>query len=185
MYAVKEVVTDDFAGNRLGFVIQQHHVIAVPAHRTADVQQQARHVEHGGGDFVGDHLGRVEVAGIQTQRGLAAGGVTHVELVRAHGVALGANAEQLALYGVDVVRRVQLLADGLIQRGQQALARGQAIDGDVLHAVRDPDVHHRRRAELFAEIRRNAAADLHVVDPELADVVVRVGEGKTVRAQRM
>ncbi len=48
-----------------GFVIQQHHVVAVPAHRTADVQQQAWHVEHGGGDLVGDHLGWVEVAGIR------------------------------------------------------------------------------------------------------------------------
>ena len=81
MYAVKEVVADDFAGNGLGFVIQQHHVVAVPAHRAADVQQQTRHVEHGGGNFVGDHLGWVEMAGIQAQRGLAAGGVTHVELV--------------------------------------------------------------------------------------------------------
>ncbi len=57
----------------------------------------------------GDHFRRMEVAGVQAQRSLAAGGVPHVELVGADGIALGADAEQLALNGVDMVRRVQLL----------------------------------------------------------------------------
>jgi hypothetical protein len=45
-----------------------------------------------------------------------------------------------------MVRRVNLLANGFIQCSQQALARGEAVNGDVLHAVRDPDIHHRRRS---------------------------------------
>ena len=52
MHAVEQVVADDFAGDSLGFVIQQHHVVAVPTNRTADVQQQTRDIEHRGGDFV-------------------------------------------------------------------------------------------------------------------------------------
>ena len=123
MYAVKQVVAHDLAGNRLRFIIQQHHVIAVPTHWTADMQQQARHVQHGGGDFVGNHFGRMEVTRIQTQRRLATGGVTHVELVRAHGVAFRTDAKQLAFDGIDMVRRVEFLADHFVQRVQQTLAR--------------------------------------------------------------
>lgn len=100
-------------------------MVAVPAHRAADVQQQARDVEHGGGDLVGDHFRRMEVAGIEAQRRLTAGGVTHIELVGADGVAFGADAEQLALHGVDMVRRVELLADHLIKGVQQPLARAK------------------------------------------------------------
>ncbi len=119
MHAVKQVMANDFAGDGLGFIIQQHHVVAVPAHRAADVQQQVRDVEHGGGDLVGNHFRRMEVAGIEAQRRLTAGGVTHIELVGADGVAFGADAEQLALHGVDMVRRVELLADHLIKGVQQ------------------------------------------------------------------
>ena len=160
-------------------------MVAVPAHRAADVQQQARDVEHGGGDLVGDHFRRMEVAGIEAQRRLTAGGVTHIELVGADGVAFGADAEQLALHGVDMVRRVELLADHLIKGVQQPLARGEAVNGYILHAVRHPDIHHRRRAQLFAKISGYAAAGFAVVDPELADLIVGVRQGKAVGAQRM
>ena len=37
----------------------------------------------------------MEVAGIEAQRRLTAGGVTHIELVGADGVAFGADAEYL------------------------------------------------------------------------------------------
>ncbi|MNS56304.1 hypothetical protein D3C72_891600 [compost metagenome] len=153
MHAVEQIVANNFAGDGLSLVIQQDHVVAVPAYRAAHVQQQARDVQNGGGDFVGDHLSRMEVARIQAQRRLAAGGVAHVELVGAHGVALGADAEQLALHRINVMRRIQFFADHLVESVQQALARSQAVNGDIFHAVRDPDVHHRRRAELFTEIR--------------------------------
>ena len=123
MYAVKQVVANDLAGNRLSFIIQQYHVIAVPAHWTADVQQEARYIQHGGGDFVGNYFCRMEVTRIQTQRGLAAGGVTHVELVRAHGIAFRTDAKQLAFDGIDMVRRVEFLADHFVQCVQQTLAR--------------------------------------------------------------
>ncbi len=84
-----------------------------------------------------------------------------------------------------MVRRVQLFANHFIQRRQQALTRGEAVHGDVFHPVRDPDVHHRWRAQLLAKVRRHAAAGLHVVDPELTNFVIGVGEGKAVGAQRM
>ncbi|CPR51879.1 Uncharacterised protein [Salmonella enterica subsp. enterica serovar Bovismorbificans] len=124
MHTVEQVMTDDLAGNCLGFIVQEHHVVAIPAYRAADVQQQPWHIEHGGGNFVGNHFSGMEVARIQAQRGLTAGGVAHVELIGADGVAFRADAKQFALNGVDVVRRVEFLANDLIQRFQQALARG-------------------------------------------------------------
>ncbi|GCM19392.1 hypothetical protein ExPUPEC79_01388 [Escherichia coli] len=90
--------------------------------------------------------------GVQAQRRLAAGGIPHVKLIGANRVTLRANAKQFALNGVDMVRRIQLLADHLIQSCQQTLARGETVNGDIFHAIRDPDVHHRRCAELLAKI---------------------------------
>lgn len=65
MHPVKQIVTNNLTGNRTGFIIQQHHVIAVPANRTADVQQQLRYIQHGGGNLVGNHFSRVEVPGVE------------------------------------------------------------------------------------------------------------------------
>ena len=152
MYPVEQIVTNNLTGNRLSFIIQQHHVIAVPANRTADVQQQLRHIQHGGGNLVGNHFSRVEMPGVQAQRRLAAGGIPHVKLIGANRVALRANTKQFALNGVDMVRRIQLLADHLIQSCQQTLTRGETVNGDIFHAIRDPDVHHRWCAKLLAKI---------------------------------
>ncbi|MNI76379.1 hypothetical protein D3C73_1326050 [compost metagenome] len=83
------------------------------------------------------------------------------------------------------MRRVELLADDVVQCFQQALAWCQAVNGDVFHAIRDPDVHHRRRTQLFAKVRGDATAGFAVVNPELADAVVSVCQRETVGTQRM
>jgi len=127
----------------------------------------------------------MEVACVQRQRGLTAGGVAHKKLVGADGVAFRADAEQLALDRVDMVLRAELLGDHLIQRAQQTLTRRQPIHGEIFHAVRHPDIHHRRRAELLAKVSRYATARLAVIDPELADRLVGVRQGESVGAQRM
>jgi predicted esterase YcpF (UPF0227 family) len=51
----------------LQLVVEGHHVVAVPAHAAADVQQQLRDVGHDRRDLVGDGLGGVEVTRIQAQ----------------------------------------------------------------------------------------------------------------------
>ena len=83
-------------------------------------------------------------------------GIAHVELVRADDVALRADAEQLALDGVEVVLRVDLLGEDRVQRLAQPLARGLAVDRDVLVAVGNPDVGDARRAERLAESPRRS-----------------------------
>ena len=133
------------------------------------MQQHLIDEGHDGRDLVGDDLGRVEVAGVEAERGLARDGVGHVELVGTDGVALGANAEQLAFDGDDVVLVRYVGVHDLVERREQALARRRAVGRHVLHAVRNPDVHRAGRAELLAEVVGDAAAGDAVVDPELAD----------------
>ena len=66
-------------------------------------------------------FGGMEMARIEAEQHLARDGVAQVELVRADGVALRANAEQLAFDGVEVVARVELFGQNLIQRGRAAV----------------------------------------------------------------
>ena len=106
MHFIEQLVTHDLTGDSLGFIIQQHNMVAIPAHRTADVQQQARHIEHGGGNFVGDHFGWMKMSCIQAQRRLATGGIAEIKLVRAYGVALSTYAKQLALNCIDMMLRI-------------------------------------------------------------------------------
>jgi hypothetical protein len=57
------------------------------------------------------------------------------------------------------VRRVELLAQRFIQRiHQTAGAAPEAVNGDIFHAVRYPDIHYRWRAQLLAKVRGYAAA---------------------------
>ena len=65
-------------------------------------------------------------------------GVADVELGGTHGVCLHADAEDLALHAVDDAG--ELLGEDLVQALFQAQARGEAVGGHVLVAVRDPDV---------------------------------------------
>ena len=80
------------------------------------------------------------------------------------------------------MRRVEFFADDLIQRIEQTLARGKTVNGNIFHAVRDPDIHHRRGAQLLAEPGRDTAAGFAMIDPELADFIVGVRQRKAVSA---
>src|SRR5438270_708585 len=119
------VVADQLLGDRLHLVRERHHVVAVPPHAAADVQEDAVHVAEDGRDLVGDALGRVEVTGVQAQHLAALDGVAEQELVRAHDVALGPQAKELGLDGV----AVDALATGLGVAGVQVDAVGPGQQG--------------------------------------------------------
>ena len=91
------IVADDLVGDRLKFVVPDHDMVAVPAHRTADMEQDLVEEEQRRTDLVADGLGRVEVAGVEAEQDLLPLGVAHVELVRADGAAFDPDAEELAL----------------------------------------------------------------------------------------
>ena len=169
VHAIEEVPAHQLQRHRLELVVQDDDVVAVPADAAADVQQQLRQEHQHRADLVGDGLGRVIVARIEGQQLAARQRVAVVELVRPDGVALAADAEQLALDGVAVVRRVDVLVEDRVERRQQPLARTDAVDRRVLHAVGNPEVGDAGVPERLADRRADAPAGDAVGDPELAD----------------
>ena len=93
-------------------------------------------------------------------------GVAHVELVAAHGVALHADGENLALHAVDDVG--ELFGKDLIQAVLEPQAGPQPVGGNILIAVGNPDVVEHHVIQLFADALGNPAAGDAVVNPEFA-----------------
>ena len=89
--------------------VERDHVVAVPAHAAADVQQNLRHEAQHGGNLVRHVFGRVIMAGVEADELLVLHRVAQIELVHADGVAFRADAEELALDGVEIVLRIELL----------------------------------------------------------------------------
>ena len=87
------------------------------------------------------------MAGVEAEQLLVADRVAEVKLVRADDVALRADAEELALDRVEVVLRIELLGEDLVERLRRA-ARAAPLRsiGRVLVAVGNPDVGDARRA---------------------------------------
>ena len=100
--------------------------------------------------------------------------VAHHELVRVHGVALEADAEELRLEERNDRLLVVPVLEDLVERVGHALARPEAVARLVLVAVGAPEVHHAGRAELLAEVLGDLEALDAVLDPEVADLRVGV-----------
>ncbi len=146
MNPVKEITPHQLLHNRLQLIGQGDHVVAVPAHAAADVQQQFGHVQQHRRDLVGNRFRRVEMAGIQAEQRLIFNGVPQIKFVRAHHIALRADAKELALNGVEVVGGIERPGEDLVQRILQALTRAKAVNGRVFVAIGNPDVGNGRRA---------------------------------------
>jgi hypothetical protein len=171
--------------DRLEVVVEHHHVVAVPAHAAADVQQDLRGEREDRTDLVRDRLGRVVVARVEREEDLPRERVRQVELVRADRVTLHADPEQLALDRVAVAGRVDRHGEDLVERLDQACARPAAVDRRVLHAVRDPEVRDAGLAERPAHRLGDRPARDPVLDPEVADALVGVGEREVVGGLRV
>src|SRR6266403_183568 len=182
---VEHAAADDLVRDGLGLVVQQHHMIAVPTHAAAELEENVIHEAQHGRQLVGHDFGRVEVSGVQAQHDLPAGRVRQVELVGADRVALGADPEELALHGVPVDLAGDRDRDHLVQRLDQAPSWAEAVVRLVLGAVRDPDVHDRWRAQRPAEMSADAATRLAMIDPEAADRRIGVAERHVLLALRM
>ncbi len=141
-------------------------MIAVPAHAAADMEEQLRAEGEHGGDLIGDGLGGMEVAGVEADHQAIRERVTEVELVGADHEGLAAEAEELALHRVAQMRGVVLHVVDLIEGGLQERAVAGRLHRQFLRAVGNPEVVHRRRAELLPHRRGDRAAALDVLDPE-------------------
>ena len=81
--------------------------------------------------------------------------------MRADDVAFRADAEELALDGIEVVGPIDRHGEDFIEGLGQALARGDAIDRQVFHAVGDPHVGDAG----LAQGRADGRADLRQAMP--------------------
>ena len=172
MAAAEGVRPDDLLEEVQGLVVHDGHVVAVPAHGAADVEHQLGHIHEQRRDEVADVLGGLVVAGVQGVHLLAGGAVGGVEVVRAYGVALQTDAEELGLEAV--LHAVELLLHDLVERGSEDFAVLLALYGDVLHAVVYPDVHDTGVVLSLTHGVGDATAALGVLNPEVADGLVGV-----------
>ena len=103
-------------------------MVAVPTHAAADVEEQTRDEEEHGGNFVGEGFGGMEVAGVEADGLLPRDGVAEIKFVRAGDVAFRADAEEFALHGVDFVLGGEFFREDGVERFEEALAGGDAVD---------------------------------------------------------
>ena len=185
MNALFKTIRGDFAGDGEQVVVENHDVVAVPSHATADVQQNLRHELQHAGNLVRDVFGRMIMAGIQREQLLSAEGVPQVKLMRADDKTFAADAEQLRLHRIQVQLRRNGFMKDRVERFGQACAGPDAIGGRVFHAVRNPHVRHARIAERLTHRRADFAAANAMFDPEFADTFVRVRQREAISGFRM
>ncbi|MNC56390.1 hypothetical protein D3C75_1059810 [compost metagenome] len=112
--------------------------------------------------------------GIETDRFSAGQPVSHIKFMRSDNIALRADAEQLAFYCIDIVLRVNVFTEHFIQRIPKARTRCQAVDRSILITVRYPEISHTGLSQLTAEVLGDFAGSFAVLDPEAADLFVRM-----------
>src|ERR1039457_242139 len=102
----------------------------------------------------------MKMPGVEAEEFLVLDRVAEIKFMHAHGVAFGANAEQFALDGVEIVLRIEWLSEDLIERRSEPFAWTAPVGGCVLHAVGNPDVGDGGAAERLAHRRADLAAGL-------------------------
>ena len=157
-------------------------MIAVPAHRAGDVQGNLREEGQQRRDFVADHLGGVIVAVVHERDALIPvhGGVAQGKFRAAYGIALHADAENLAFdAGLDL-GKIKGLRENFVDGLLVAQPGAQPVGGDVLEAVARPDVHGAGLPQLLGQILADADAGLAVLHPEFPGLLVGAGKGQRV-----
>lgn len=165
----------DLGGDLLRGIVEQDHVVGVPANGARDVHRDLVKEQKQRRELVGHVFGGVEMPRIDevVDTGVA-GGVGEVELIRADGHGFETNAEHLRFAAID--HAIERLGEDLVERILQALAQSVAIAWHVLQAVGNPDAAYHLIIERFADLLRDATACLAVVDSEAARL--RVGRGE-------
>ena len=151
----------------------------------AHMQQQAALLAADGGNLVADIFRRMEMAGVQTNKNVLPSGIRQIEVGGTDGAAFRADAEKLRFDGVQFVFVTDFLRKAFVQRFQKPLAGGIAVGRSVFVTIWRPEVHDARRAQFLTELRADLAAGLAVVDPELADGGIWMGQRQAMVQFRM
>ena len=101
------------------------------------------------------------------------------ELRRAYRICLNADTEDLGLNGYVDQALVVSAADDLIDRVSVSLTGTHSVTGDILCSVAGPDIHNAGVACLASEILGDADTSNTVSDPEVSDLFIGAGKGKT------
>src|SRR5690606_18356964 len=179
-HAIKGVAPNDFLHDRTCRIVQEHHMVAVPPDAAADVEQKSGQKREHRGNFVGDSLRRVKVTGVEAKKHLVLHRVAEIELMRSDDTRLGSDAKELALDGIEVARRTQLLLKNGVEARCQAHSGSLAVGGQILVAVRNPNIRDSWRTKLFADFGGDRPGAFAVFDPEIADTVIRMRQSESV-----
>lgn len=174
VYTVEGTGANDLAEQVEGGIVHDGNVVRVPTDGARHVEHQFGHEEKHGRNLVSYTLGGVEVAGVESDHHVVLGGIGGVEVIGAYSVALETDTEHLGLN--TVLHPVILVLKDLIERILEELAIHVAVHGDVLGAVMHPGVHDTGILLSLADGLGNGTATLGVLDPEITDALVGVGE---------
>ena len=122
------------------------------------------------------------MAGVESVDNLPACAISLVEIHRSYSVALQADSEKFRFDATLHPRKI--LLEDFVEGGSQYLTVALALDGELLLAVMYPDIHDAWITLSLAHRICDTAATLRMLDPELPDGRIRIGEGK-VTALRM
>ena len=178
MCAAKIIAAHEFLPDRLQLVVQDNHVVAVPAHAPADMQENLRHEAQHGGNLVRQAFRGVIMPGIKADEFLMFHRVAEVELVHADRIAFRADTEELAFNRIAVVLRIEPLLEDGVERFGEPLTRSAPVGGGVFHAVGNPDVGDGRRTQRLAHCRADLTAGLTMLNPKLTDAFVLMRQRK-------
>src|SRR5580704_6934086 len=109
----------------------------------------------------------MKMTGIETIQFLARDGVAEIELMRTDDVTLAPKAEEFRFHGIEIELRIDGRGEDFVERRGEPFAGSFAIGGQVLVAVGDPEIRHRRLAELPPGLRGDTPAGDTVIDPIL------------------
>ena len=176
MGAVQTVGPDQLLEEVGRLVVHDGDVVGVPADGAAHVEHELRYIEQQGGYFIGHVLRLLIMACVKGVHHFAGGAVALVEVHGAHGIAFQAYAEELGFHAA--LHAGQFLLQNLVQGGGQQFPVILAVHGEVFGAVVYPDVHDARVSLGLSHGVGNVAAAFGMLNPELPDGFVRVGQGE-------
>ena len=116
----------------------------------------------------------MEVPGVESDYFAGLSCISCVEVARSHSVAFESDAKHLRFKAI--LHIVVFLCKNLVERVLEQAAIEQAVNGDVLAAIVNPKVHDARVALTLTHLFSHGAATLGVLNPEVADALIGIGE---------